>query len=414
MTRPVITVPVSIRVTVTGSPGVRQPGLVTGARLDDVAAELCLAERGLELRRKPPSTGPNFLGQAQVFEHLEAAQLLLSERPRGGRLWSWSIDRHEASGSPVTDERPVDFGEPEPVHRLPARVNDLALRAIPEHLSREVLAAPPDPLFQVVRMDLEGLAACVSTAHQKVHMRVVRVVVVDGDPLEARSQISLHVGHESPRVRLEIKAIGMLGRNDELPEAGVAGPLPASQGGGEVDALALGAEAAPLPALALGTFPRQVRAGRGPGSAPAVSGVEGLRGAALPASVHPRQERTAAASSAPKSAGAPAIAACPAWQRRATSTMARAQSRGELEVVARQCHHRLASEPAPLHVHTGHATARTCDREKGPRYRLSQLFGTRVLTSQNSSAPTTCRPQTACDNDRPRLSTLADELPGRR
>src|SRR5207244_12976772 len=116
----------------------------------------------------------------------------------------------------------------------------------------------------------------VSNADQKVHMRVVRVVVVDGYPFEARSQISLHVRHAGPRVRLEIKAIGMLGRNDELPEACVAGPLPASQGGGEVDALALGAEAAPLPALTLGTFPRQVCSVRGPGSAPAVPGVGGL------------------------------------------------------------------------------------------------------------------------------------------
>src|SRR5881628_734540 len=395
-------------------PGVREPGLVAGASLDDVAAELCLAERSLELRRKPPRAGPDLLGQAQVFKYLEPAQLLLSERPRGRRLWSWSIDRHEASGSPVADERPVDVGEPEPLHALPPRLNDLALRAIPEHLGRQILAAPPDPLLQVVRMDLEGLAACVSTAHQKVHMRVVRVVVVDGHPIEARSQISLHVRHEGPRVRLEIKAISMLGRDDELPEACVAGPLPASQSGGEVDALALGAEAAPLPALALGTFPRQVRAVRGPGSAPAVPGVRGLNGAALPASVHPRQERTPAASSAPKSAGAPAIAARPAWQRRATTAMARAQSRGELEVVARERHYRSTSKPAPLHVHTGHATARTCDREKGPRYRLSQLFGTRVLTSQNSSAATKCRPQTACGNGRPRLSTSADTLPGRR
>src|SRR5438046_10620531 len=30
-----------------GQPGVREPGLVAGASLDDVAAELCLAERGL-------------------------------------------------------------------------------------------------------------------------------------------------------------------------------------------------------------------------------------------------------------------------------------------------------------------------------------------------------------------------------
>src|SRR5439155_26135920 len=161
-----------------------------------------------------------------------------------------------------------------------------------------------------------------------------------------RSRISSGVQNEGNRVRLENKAITMLGRDGELTEACVAGPLPASQSGGEVDALALGAEAAPLPTLALGTFPRQVRAVRGPRSAPAVSGVGGLHGAALPASVHPRQERTAAASAAPKSAGAPAIAARPTWQRRATSAMARAQSRGELEVVARECHHRLASEPA--------------------------------------------------------------------
>src|SRR2546422_293115 len=55
-------------------PRVREPSLVSGARLDDVTAELCLAERGLELRRKPPRAGPDLLGQAQVFEHLEPAQ----------------------------------------------------------------------------------------------------------------------------------------------------------------------------------------------------------------------------------------------------------------------------------------------------------------------------------------------------
>src|SRR5207244_6016038 len=135
-------------------------------------------------------------------------------------------------------------------------------------------------------------------------------------------QISLHVRNESSCVCFEVQALGVLRRDDELPEARVARPLPASQGGGEVDALALGAEAAPLPALTLGTFPRQVRSVRGPGSAPAVPGVRGLHGAALPARVHPCQERTAAASSAPKSASAPSTATRPAWQRRATPAMA--------------------------------------------------------------------------------------------
>src|SRR2546426_5657623 len=65
-------------------------------------------------------------------------------------------------------------------------------------------------------------------------------------------------------------------------------------------------------------------------------------------------------------------------------------------------------------VHTGRATDHTCAVEIGPRYRLSQLFGTRVLTSQSSSAPTTYRPHATCGSSRPRLSLVAVELRGRR
>src|SRR4029453_102474 len=75
------------------------------------------------------------------------------------------------------------------------------------------------------------------------------------------------------------------------------------------------------------------------------------------------------------------------------------------------------SSAARLHqstVHTGRATDQTCDVEIGPRYRLSQLFGTRALTSQSSSAPTTCRPHATCGSSRPRLSLAAVELLARR
>src|SRR5439155_25602040 len=63
-------------------PGVRAPGLVAGASLDDVAAELRLAERGLELRRKPPRASPDLPRQAQVLKYLEPAQHRVSERLR--------------------------------------------------------------------------------------------------------------------------------------------------------------------------------------------------------------------------------------------------------------------------------------------------------------------------------------------
>src|SRR5262249_55839117 len=59
------------------------------------------------------------------------------------------------------------------------------------------------------------------------------------------------------------------------------------------------------------------------------------------------------------------------------------------------------------------AIARTWDIGNGPRYRLSQLFGTRVLTSHSWSAPTTCLPHVACASGRPLLSIDADSLSGR-
>jgi hypothetical protein len=70
---------------------------------------------------------------------------------------------------------------------------------------------------------------------------------------------------------------------------------------------------------------------------------------------------------------------------------ARAQPRREVEVVARSRHrgrpspHSSAARCHQPIVHTGCTTDRTSDVESGPRYLLSQLFGTRVLTTHISS-----------------------------
>src|SRR5215470_20163463 len=76
-------------------------------------------------------------------------------------------------------------------------------------------------------------------------------------------------------------------------------------------------------------------------------------------------------------------------------------------MIAADCSHR---DHSVSDVQIGRAIARTWDIGNGPRYRLSQLFGTRVLTSQSWSAPTTCRPHVACASDRPLLSNGADVL----
>src|SRR5438552_13304276 len=124
--------------------------------LDDVAADLRLSERGLELRREAPRTGPHLLGEAETFEHLQASQFLTAELPRRRRPREPPVDRHEPSGSPVTDECPVDLGELESFDGLPSRLHDLALGAIAERLRRQVLTAPADALPQVAGMEVEA------------------------------------------------------------------------------------------------------------------------------------------------------------------------------------------------------------------------------------------------------------------
>ena len=222
-------------------------------------------------------------------------------------------------------------------------------------------------------------------------MRVVGVVVVDGHPVEPRAQVALHVRYERACVRLEIEALPVLRGDDELPEPRIARLLPTSQGRREVDAALLGVEAPALPALALGALARQVRSVGGPGGAPSVTGVGRLHGAPLPPGVHASQEGSAPPSPAPALVTAPAMATGPAWQRGLPAAVLGGEPRRQSEVVGGGGAHQST-------VHTGRATASTCDTGIGPTYRLSQLLGTRVLTTQTSPAPTTWRPQAVCSS----------------
>ena len=65
--------------------GIREPRLMARPGLDDVAADLRLSERGLELRREAPRTGPHLLGEAETYEHLQTSQFLTPELPHRRR-----------------------------------------------------------------------------------------------------------------------------------------------------------------------------------------------------------------------------------------------------------------------------------------------------------------------------------------
>src|SRR5208337_4947774 len=80
----------------------------------------------------------------------------------------------------------------------------------------------------------------------------------DRHPLKAQSQVPFHRRHELSRVLAEVQSFAGFGRDDELPEARVFGPLPPAEAIRDVDLLLVGVEAKAWPSLLLGSFACQI------------------------------------------------------------------------------------------------------------------------------------------------------------
>ena len=161
------------------------------------------------------------------------------------------------------------------------------------------------PAHHVRRIERQRTALIVAAPDEDVKVRVIRVVVIDGHPLEAGPEVLLHPRQERSRVRAEVEPGGLLGRHDQLEEPRVTGGLPALQGLGEIEVVPVGGEASPLLALALGTLPREVGAVRPPAGAAAARGVGDLDGAALTLPRLGQEQRCAPGSETLPTASAP-------------------------------------------------------------------------------------------------------------
>jgi hypothetical protein len=104
------------------------------------------------------------------------------------------------------------------------RASDFKLVARTELLRSNLLRPPPHPARDVAALEAQLLAAAVDAANDDVGMRVPRVVVVHGCPLDLLPQVLLDARHQPPHVRSQIQLTRVLGREDEsklvlLPEA---------------------------------------------------------------------------------------------------------------------------------------------------------------------------------------------------
>src|ERR1700683_2059277 len=100
------------------------------------------------------------------------------------------------------------------------------LRTIPELAGAEILGDLADTLPDVfpAKANWEAFGADASECH--VNVRVFRVVVRNRDPFKPGSQIRLHLRHQIARQLPEIGSVAEFRRDDDLPKAFIAGPLP--------------------------------------------------------------------------------------------------------------------------------------------------------------------------------------------
>ncbi len=189
------------------------------------------------------------------------------------------IDDARGVGAPF--ESGVELAEVRRHDRALARPVAVVGRAVAEPSGGVLLAPRADSVADVVAVQHERSAGLVDAPDGHVDVRMGRVVMVDGDPFEARPEVGFHGREERPGVLPEVEPIALLGRHDHLPQAPIARPLPGVEAPLDRDVIAVGIESLPALALALGPFARQIAAVGAPMSRRAVGRVADLHEASL-------------------------------------------------------------------------------------------------------------------------------------
>ena len=119
---------------------------------------------------------------------------------------------------------PVGIANKLPVELRPAfgfdlaleRKLDVAIGARPQLLRDEILGAGAHAFLDVVARYDQVLAIVGDAAHDDVDVRVLRVPVIDGDPIELGAEILLHLADQLAGEALEVGHLRrVLGRHDE-------------------------------------------------------------------------------------------------------------------------------------------------------------------------------------------------------
>ena len=238
--------------------------------LDDVAPPPQGAQRRLERGVDPPAPRLQRLGQPETFELFQPAELERLFEARKARLCGAPAVEHAGVG--LAQDFAVEKGEPLLGDFGAHRLLDFQIGAQAEFLGQNLARLGAHAVGDVIARDDQIAAAIVLAAQHDMRVRMLRVVMIDRDPIETGVEVGFHPRHHSAHIGFEVGQLGtVLGRHDDPKLMTV--PLAALQEGLAVRGVGLGAVelaglAVAIDALALNVGHMQPRRG-GPASAPA-------------------------------------------------------------------------------------------------------------------------------------------------
>src|SRR5271166_3076090 len=243
----------------------------------------------------------------------------------------------------------------------------VALAPETEHLGGELLAPLANPVPHVLPRHPEENSLLAFAADHHVDMGMRGIEVLDGHPLKAQAQVAFHRRYELARVLPEVESLAGFGRDDDLPEARISGPLPPAEAIRDVDLLLVGIEAKARLPLPLRAFARQVPTMDAPARPAAVLHVADLDDALLQ---HGRREAEKGHASGRETSE-------PAPSARASGNRAQAARAGRPALTRNPPGAKPHLEALALRVlHRPHSPAlRSCDRPSGSRSAFTRLAG---------------------------------------
>src|SRR5437870_8783147 len=214
-------------------PGLRYRHAVSGKDPLPVPKALHRPQCSLQILAHQPLVQPGRFGQSHALQRSQPGDDVLVFRlsgiPADREVRGLAIYRLVPGNCPVKRR--------EPLLRYFAALGlgDIRLRAVPELPGTEILSDTSNAMLHVVTFETERSAVLANPTQRDVNVRVIGIEVRYGNPFEASIEIPYHALRQVAGQPDQVHLVSKLRRQDELPQACIAGGLPLVETSGDLE-----------------------------------------------------------------------------------------------------------------------------------------------------------------------------------